>query len=169
MKKLIVALAAVAMAVGAQAAAVSWTTAVLYTPTSATDGTFTSTTAKSAGMSVSAVIAFFTNDDNAITTITSGLSSSSITKAGKLTATTVGYDFLVDTTYKYEITYTGTMYDKEFTMTTSGSFTQDKGTGDYSLTVPTAAAWTTAAVPEPTSGLLMLLGMAGLALKRKRA
>ena len=29
--------------------------------------------------------------------------------------------------------------------------------------------WTAAAVPEPTSGLLMLLGMAGLALKRKRA
>ena len=33
----------------------------------------------------------------------------------------------------------------------------------------TATAWSTAAVPEPTSGLLMLLGMAGLALKRKRA
>lgn len=32
-----------------------------------------------------------------------------------------------------------------------------------------AANWTTAAVPEPTSGLLMLLGLAGLALKRKRA
>ena len=32
------------------------------------------------------------------------------------------------------------------------------------------SSWTaTAAVPEPTSGLLMLLGMAGLALKRKRA
>ena len=30
-----------------------------------------------------------------------------------------------------------------------------------------AAGWT--AVPEPTSGLLMLLGMAGLALRRKRA
>jgi hypothetical protein len=30
-----------------------------------------------------------------------------------------------------------------------------------------ATAWT--AVPEPTSGLLLLLGMAGLALKRKRA
>ena len=30
-----------------------------------------------------------------------------------------------------------------------------------------SATWT--AVPEPTSGLLMLLGMAGLALKRKRA
>ena len=32
----------------------------------------------------------------------------------------------------------------------------------------TSTAWSTAAVPEPTSGLLMLLGMAGLALKRKR-
>ena len=29
--------------------------------------------------------------------------------------------------------------------------------------------WATAAVPEPTSAMLLLLGMAGLALKRKRA
>ena len=42
---------------------------------------------------------------------------------------------------------------------------------------PLALSWTTAyaspsytaAAPEPTSGLLLLLGMAGLALKRKRA
>lgn len=32
-----------------------------------------------------------------------------------------------------------------------------------------AATWNTVAVPEPTSGILLLLGMAGLALKRKRA
>ena len=32
-----------------------------------------------------------------------------------------------------------------------------------------SATWNTVAVPEPTSGLLLLLGMAGLALKRKRA
>ena len=31
------------------------------------------------------------------------------------------------------------------------------------------AGWYTGAVPEPTSGLLLLLGMAGLALRRKRA
>ena len=31
------------------------------------------------------------------------------------------------------------------------------------------ANWTAMSVPEPTSGLLLLLGMAGLALKRKRA
>ena len=33
----------------------------------------------------------------------------------------------------------------------------------------TASNWTATAAPEPTSGLLLLLGMAGLALKRKRA
>ena len=31
-----------------------------------------------------------------------------------------------------------------------------------------AGAWKTVSAPEPTSGLLMLLGMAGLALRRKR-
>ena len=33
----------------------------------------------------------------------------------------------------------------------------------------TKNGWGTTAVPEPTSGLLMLLGMAGLALRRKKA
>lgn len=33
----------------------------------------------------------------------------------------------------------------------------------------TKGGWQTTAVPEPTSGLLMLLGMAGLALRRRRA
>jgi len=33
----------------------------------------------------------------------------------------------------------------------------------------TAGDWTTVSVPEPTSGMLLLLGFAGLALKRKRA
>ena len=44
----------------------------------------------------------------------------------------------------------------------SGSSALPAGTGFQG-----AGAWSS--VPEPTSGLLMLLGMAGLALKRKRA
>lgn len=38
------------------------------------------------------------------------------------------------------------------------------GTGGTAIT-----GWTSASVPEPTSGLLMLVGLAGLALRRKRA
>lgn len=44
----------------------------------------------------------------------------------------------------------------------SGSSSLPTGTGFQG-----AGAWS--AVPEPTSGLLMLIGMAGLALRRKRA
>lgn len=39
----------------------------------------------------------------------------------------------------------------------------------FGATTFSASGWTAAAAPEPTSGLLMLLGLAGLALKRKRA
>ena len=48
-----------------------------------------------------------------------------------------------------------------------GAFTA--GVGKLDSAVAAAGAWTTAAVPEPTSGLLMLLGIAGLALRRRRA
>ena len=40
---------------------------------------------------------------------------------------------------------------------------------NISMTAAAASSATWTAVPEPTSGLLMLLGMAGLALRRKRA
>ena len=36
-------------------------------------------------------------------------------------------------------------------------------------TALSGASWTAVAVPEPTSGLLMLVGLAGLALRRRRA
>ena len=43
------------------------------------------------------------------------------------------------------------------------------GNLSWSKTMAQTSGWTTTAVPEPTSGLLMLLGMAGLALRRRRA
>lgn len=53
------------------------------------------------------------------------------------------------------------------TPTMSTSWTS--GTGAKQLNFGTQASATWTAVPEPTSGLLMLLGMAGLALRRRRA
>ena len=39
----------------------------------------------------------------------------------------------------------------------------------HSMKTATQGTWTAVNVPEPTSGLLLLLGMAGLALRRKQA
>lgn len=74
--------------------------------------------------------------------------------------------------FDYSIVLTGTLKDgKDATVTLtsdtiSGSATF--GGGDLKLVSAGASSWT-AAIPEPTSGLLMLLGMAGLALRRRRA
>ena len=56
----------------------------------------------------------------------------------------------------------GGQVDYSIATTTSKALRDNTGSADYG-----SAGWY--AVPEPTSGLLMLLGMAGLALRRKRA
>ena len=82
----------------------------------------------------------------------------------------------------YTLILTGDGKSFEEIMTNGGHFVLRTGTSesisndmityasfiDYNKIV--ASDWTTyGAIPEPTSGLLLLLGMAGLALKRKRA
>ena len=47
--------------------------------------------------------------------------------------------------------------------------TQNITFGNMTTATQNAANWATAAAPEPTSGLLMLVGLAGLALRRRRA
>ena len=49
------------------------------------------------------------------------------------------------------------------------TFTWAAGTYGGLSETATVGKWSAVAVPEPTSGLLLLLGMAGLALKLKRA
>lgn len=53
---------------------------------------------------------------------------------------------------------------------TSGSGVSSAGAVTFGFGSQAAnTAWTAVAVPEPTSGLLMLVGLVGLALRRKRA
>lgn len=88
------------------------------------------------------------------------------------------------TTYNYVITITGTQADltargidgaydytnAKIETTLSGSVTTGTGAQDFKSSVPSTWKVTgITAVPEPTSGLLMLLGFAGLALRRRRA
>ena len=76
------------------------------------------------------------------------------------------FDCELDTSYDFTITAAYTDSDgKEWSYAGTGFGSSDAlGNAEAGFD---AGTWT--AVPEPTSGLLLLLGVAGLALKRKRA
>ena len=77
-----------------------------------------------------------------------------------------GFDAVADSSYDFTITASyvdGAGKTWSYAGTGLGS-TDNFGGGFVGFD---AGTWT--AVPEPTSGLLLLLGVAGLALKRKRA
>lgn len=187
MKKLIIALVAIAAGFAANAASFTWkaTSGYLYDgatePAKMTSGTayllFTSMLTQS-----DLVSAFASDATTAASTVTSkAITSSSIGSNARIaqsdsfsanvTSDQTAY-FVVfngDSTYISETAdatyYAVGDYDIAFgSMSSSSKTLLDKADG-YS-----SAGWYgSTAVPEPTSGLLMLLGMAGLALRRRRA
>ena len=177
MKKLIIATVAVMLGVAANAAAVTWgLTSVtaspdapaaagwqVYVMNASTYDTFAALTA-----------------DKVVDYAMSNYAYSTTTAAGRGGVINVSYkggSFAGgETVSSYLVLFNNASADSAtyFAYTATGSTTIPEGGSDMSISFGTFASatsttggWT--AVPEPTSGLLLLLGMAGLALKRKRA
>ena len=189
MKKLIIALAVAAVSSIGNAASVNWNSAAITLPdgSNAAKGSvvgylfvidktvydsFVSQLGSGSGKDLSDLVyAKYGNKTG------SAYTSKTSPKAGTANMTDDSVDYAGKTAYAV-ILYTTTQDDIDYYMGNIGSAVVE---GAMDVTVDnmgkvvfggantTTTAWSTAAVPEPTSGLLMLLGMAGLALKRKRA
>lgn len=189
MKKLMIALAVTAMAVAANAASVIWGSDVIsepggdvanksvtgylfvltadqYNTLNAAYATGTSTTA-SENMNAAVWAAY---GDKLSSANATGLT----TKQGKRSLTDPN-DYASGKTAYAALIYTYGTGDDMYYMANLGSAEFESsmdanvsymGTNLFGDSTGAATGWT--AVPEPTSGLLLFLGMAGLALKRKR-
>ncbi|MGN0833042.1 MAG: PEP-CTERM sorting domain-containing protein [Kiritimatiellia bacterium] len=208
MKKLLIALATVALAAGVQAASFTWKTGN-YTQFRNADGTAVTTaegyTAALNGGNIVLVLLANGTYDGAMTVLTGTGGDTAAFRTTGTAATKYGlntaFGFIYDeddpsSSILQNGDVLGVMYqdsngdlsklfyvdadgnklgDIETTYTVSG-VTDDSWSGSTFIftdagtsAAPNYVSVAASAVPEPTSGLLLLLGMAGLALRRKRA
>lgn len=152
MKKTLILAALVVAGFAANAASFKWSAANIY----ASNGTD-----KYSGT----VTLYATGITDALSTVTAA--------NGAVPATTFSNDALVAGN-SYEFYFVLEDGDNTFTSAVVAKSAQATSTvniafGNMTSQTQNASNWSGSAVPEPTSGLLMLLGMAGLALRRRRA
>ena len=187
MKKIMIAMAAVALAAVAQAASINWSVANNAYAKSALDTANSTRTAnytvmlfaESSRADVMAILATGTTDGlsdlalvDAIKTKATGKASGTISNVseGNQTVFSVIFD-----TFTSDMTLADAKNYIASSAITQASYSgTDAATSlDFTSAQFADSSWTSIAsssgdVPEPTSGLLLLLGVAGLALRRKQ-
>ena len=186
MKKLMMAVAVVLAAAAVQAAAFSWTTsAKQYAPNidlaNLAAGTYGNSTTYLAAMKT-VTWSYTMSLDNG--TDTDSLNGTPAYKLNKINISGLESDVVFkpgsgdpNNNVNYTIVISGTYNDgtADWTITSTPieGVQSFSSLSDLIITSGNATQWTVAGgapvIPEPTTGLLVLLGVAGLALRRRRA